>query len=209
MSRTYTVRVRQGVHMSKLAVLLSFLGQVFHIRNNTNGLVQERRNSIANALEFSLTCTNPFSICDAFVRVVYINDMNSKEFTTQLAMGFKHNIWKRWNAINIWCVTQIFHQQSILRKFCYNMYCLRLSIIFFFDFWNSPYKVIFIYPKINFISKNITIHCNPNCSRGITAFFSTTATLTWDLPVLVSIQLSDNDLWKNLIKLTLCMTYHR
>ena len=38
--------------------------------NHFDGLVQERRNSIANALELRLSCTNP-SICDrAFYRIL-------------------------------------------------------------------------------------------------------------------------------------------
>ena len=32
---------------------------VFDHRGQVNGLVQERRNSIANALELHLSCTNP------------------------------------------------------------------------------------------------------------------------------------------------------
>ena len=35
-----------------------------------DGLIQERCNSIANALELHLSCTNP-SICDAFVHANY------------------------------------------------------------------------------------------------------------------------------------------
>ena len=44
--------------ITKLA-LLQFWGPLCNLENNVNGLVQERCNSIANAMELCLSYTNP------------------------------------------------------------------------------------------------------------------------------------------------------
>ena len=60
-----------------------WLLQVFHLLwSYFNGLVQERRNSIANALELCLSCTNPLIYQSVMPPCWCHNSRNRHDFTT-------------------------------------------------------------------------------------------------------------------------------
>ena len=51
---------------------------IFHYKDEIDGLVQERRNSIADALELRLSCTNPSK------RLWWQSDLHNGEYTYKL-----------------------------------------------------------------------------------------------------------------------------
>ena len=51
--------IREGKAVIVIGDGLANLGSKWSIRRQIDGLVQERGNSIANALELRLSCTNP------------------------------------------------------------------------------------------------------------------------------------------------------
>ena len=70
----------------------------------TDGIVQERRNSIANALELRLSCTNPSKWYLIHISRPQLLSDNSCEIVLYISEVIQHSVFPcyMWNDLNMW-----------------------------------------------------------------------------------------------------------